>query len=436
MDFIEIQTMFQHLERGNILYQQRRYAEAEKEYFKILAESPNNPFALAMLAQCYLETNRKKEALDFAEKAVANAVESPTIYYVLARCQFYNQLIDKAFVSIQSGQQLDPTNSDFFLLKSQIAFYQEDWEGALAEAEHGLTLDPEEVILINLRARALVKLNRKEEAANTMDYALHRAPQNSYSHANKGWVSIERDEYEAAITHFKEALRLDASNVYAKSGLREAIKAKNYLYRGVLKYFLWMGKLQEKYRWGFVIGLYVLYRIALSLAETSDLMAMLMTPLIIAYILFAFSSWIAMPISNLFLRLHPLGKHALEDDEITASTLAGGLAGLSILSFLLFFLTGGGLDLTGDNFIIRGYAILFMFGVLLLLMMIPIGGLFFAQAGTVGRRNLTIFATVLGVIGGLALLTDISMLFMIFFLGILGYSFVASYIIGKGAKEL
>lgn len=428
--------MFQHLERGNILYQQRRYTDAEKEYFKILAASPNNPFALAMLAQCYLETNRKKEALDFAQQAVANAVESPTIYYVLARCQFYNKLIAQALASIQTGQQLDPANSDFFLLKSQIAFYQEDWKLALTEAEHGLMIDPEAVILINLRARALVKLNRKEEAANTMDYALHRAPQNSYSHANKGWVSIERGEYEAAITHFKEALRLDASNAYAKSGLREAIKAKNYLYRGVLKYFLWMGKLQEKYRWGFVIGVYVLYRIALALAETSDLMAMLMTPLIIAYILFAFSSWIAMPISNLFLRLHPLGKHALEEDEITASTVAGVLAGFSILSFLLFFLTGGGVDLTGDDFIIEGYASLFMLGVLLLLLMIPVGGLFFAEAGTVGRRNLTVFAIGLAAIGGLALLTDSSILFMLFFLGILGYSFVASYIIRKGAKEL
>ena len=428
--------MFQHLERGNILYQQRRYVEAEREYFKILAESPNNPFALAMLAQCYLETNRKKEALDYAEKAVANAVESPTIYYVLARCQFYNQLIEKALSSIESGQQLDPTNSDFFLLKSQIAFYQENWELALSEAEHGLTLDPEEVILINLRARALVKLNRKEEAANTMDYALHRAPQSSYSHANKGWVSVERGEYEEAITHFKESLRLDASNTYAKSGLREAIKAKNYIYRGVLKYFLWMGKLQEKYRWGFVIGLYVLYRIALVLASTSDLMGMLMTPLIIAYILFAFSSWIAMPISNLFLRLHPLGKHALEEDEIKASTLVGALAGLSIFCFILFFLTGGGIKLTDDDFIIEGYASLFFLGIMLFVMMIPVGGLFFAEAGTVGRRNLTIFAVGLGIIGGLALLTDLPMLLTIFFLGILGYSFVASYIIGKGAKEL
>jgi len=99
----------------------------------------------------------------------------------------------------------------------------------------------------------LVKLNRKQEAADTMDYALHRAPQSSYSHANKGWVSIEKGAYEEAITHFKEALRLNATNAYAKAGLREGIKAKNFLYRGVLKYFLWLGKLQAKYRWAFVI---------------------------------------------------------------------------------------------------------------------------------------------------------------------------------------
>ena len=111
--------MFQHLERGNILYHQRRYVEAEKEYFKILAEDPNNPFAFAMLAQCYIESNNKKDALTFAEKAVQFAPDSATIYYVLARCQFYNQLIPEALVTINSGLQLDPTNSDFFLLKSQ-----------------------------------------------------------------------------------------------------------------------------------------------------------------------------------------------------------------------------------------------------------------------------------------------------------------------------
>jgi len=114
--------MFQLLERGNILYHQKRFPEAEKEYFKILAQDPNNPFALAMLAQCYLETRRKKEALEFALQAVRNAPQSPTIYYILARCQFYNQELDSALETIQSGQQLNPSYADFFLLKSQIAF--------------------------------------------------------------------------------------------------------------------------------------------------------------------------------------------------------------------------------------------------------------------------------------------------------------------------
>ncbi|MEM6319197.1 MAG: tetratricopeptide repeat protein [Bacteroidota bacterium] len=427
--------MFQLLERGNILFHQGRYQAAEKEYFKILAEDPNNPFALAMVAQCYLETNRKKEALDFAHRAVKASPDSPTLYSVLAQCQLYNYQLDEAMRTVQSGQQLDPGNSDFFLLKSQIAFRREDWATALAEAENGLEIDPEEVNLINLRARALVKLNRSEEASQTMDFALHQAPQSSYSHANKGWVSIERDAYDEAIVHFKEALRLEATNAYAKAGLREAIKAKNVLYRGVLKYFLWMGKLQEKYRWGFVIGIYVLYRIALALAETSDLMAMIMTPLIIFYVLFAFSSWIAMPISNLFLRLHPLGKYALEEDEVQASTLVGALGAGSLLTFLLFFLTGGGIDTTGDNFQIDGYGQLFVLGIMLFLMMIPVSGVFSAEAGTKARKNLVWLSAGLAAVGALSLITDNGTLVTLFFLGILGYSFIASYLISRSARE-
>jgi len=426
--------MFQLLERGNILYHQRRYSDAEKEYFKILAQDPNNPFALAMLAQCYLETKRKVDALAFAQQAVQNAPQSPTIYYILARCQFYNQRLDSALETIQSGQQLAPGNADFFLLKSQIAFYRENWQHALEEAENGLRLDPEDVTLINLRARALVKLNRKEEAAQTMDYALHRAPQSSYSHANKGWVSIEKGDYEEGITHFKEALRLNATNAYAKAGLREGIKAKNFLYRGVLKYFLWLSKLQTKYRWAFVIGIYLLYRIGLFLAETSDLMAIIMTPLLIFYVLFAFSSWIAMPISNLFLRLHPLGKHALEEDEIFASTMVGGTAGMSVLIFTLFFITGGGFIIGEEDIEITGYATLFLIGLNLFLLMIPLGGLFMAEEGTTGRKKLTTFTIILGMLAALSVF--IEPLLIVFFVGVLIYSFTASYLIGKGAKEL
>ena len=50
-----------------------------------------------------------------------------------------------------------------------------------------------------------MKLNRQDEAAETLDYALNKAPENSYSHANKGWVAIEKDQYDKAIEHFKEA---------------------------------------------------------------------------------------------------------------------------------------------------------------------------------------------------------------------------------------
>jgi len=57
-----------------------------------------------------------------------------------------------------------------------------------------------------------------------------------------------------------------------------------------------------------------------------------------------------------------------------------------------------------------------------------------AAEGTEGRKKLTIFTIILG---GLAVLSAfVEPLLIVFFIGILIYSFTASYLIGKGAKEL
>jgi len=94
-----------------------------------------------------------------------------------------------------------------------------------------------------------------------------------------------------------------------------------------------------------------------------------------------------MPISNLFLRLHPLGKHALEDDEIFASTLVGSVAGLSLFILFLFFITGGGFIFGEEDIEITGYSTLFIMGLNLFLMLIPLGGYLWLPKGPKVGKN-------------------------------------------------
>lgn len=414
--------MDHHFERGRLLLSQQRYKEAEKELKQALSQQPDNPYAMALLAECYIETSRYSEALQLAQTAVGVEPEIPFLYYSLARAYFFNKKMNKSREAIQEGLQLRPNDADFFLLRANIEYYEEKWQAALDATENGLELDPENVNLVNMRAQCLVKLNRQEEAAETLDYALNRAPENSYAHANKGWVAIEKDKYEEAINHFKEALRLKPTNEYAKSGLKEAIKAKNLLYRYILKYFLWMNKMNERGRWFFIIGIYVLYRILLNLARNNPGLAPLLYPLIIAYIVFAFSSWIAVPVSNLFLRFHPLGKYALNEDEILGSNIVGILGASAIACLLGFYFSN--------------MELLLYLGAYFGIMLIPVGGLFGVYATGKARRYLTYYTLTLAGLGALAVFVpNMGVAAILFLLGIFGYGWVANYLIQKDSKE-
>jgi tetratricopeptide (TPR) repeat protein len=411
-----------HLERGKLLLAQNRVREAEQEFIKALERNPNDGYAMAWLAECALHQKDFKKALELSEHAIALSPNNTFLLYTLSRSYFYNKKIKEAQNTIDQALLLNPNDADFFLLRAHIAFYQERWADALTAVEQGLEQEPENVNLINLRTQALVKLNRKSEAKETIDYALHHAPENSYSHANKGWVAIEQNQYQEAFTHFREALRLDPDNVYARSGLKEAIKARNILYRGVLKYFLWMAKMDAKNRWFFIIGAYVLYRLIIVAAEKIPAIAPLLYPLIAFYILFALSSWIAMPLSNFFLRLHPLGKHALSDDEKLASNITGGLIGAALLA--------------GIGYLASGQNLLLMLALFCLLMLIPVGGLFSVQAEGKARKKLLYYTIALGVTGLFGVFVpSANLLIYVFLIGVFAYSWIANFLIGQDARE-
>src|SRR3712207_7475219 len=54
-------------------------------------------------------------------------------------------------------------------------------------------------------------------------------------HANRGWQEAHRGNYEQAMAHFREALRIDASLEWAREGVVEVLKARNPVYRVMLR---------------------------------------------------------------------------------------------------------------------------------------------------------------------------------------------------------
>ena len=74
-------------------------------------------------------------------------------------------------------------------------------------ADRSLEIDAENLLGLNTRSTALLKLNKSEESFSTIEGALREDPNNAYTHANYGWGLLEKGSHKKALEHFKESLK-------------------------------------------------------------------------------------------------------------------------------------------------------------------------------------------------------------------------------------
>jgi tetratricopeptide (TPR) repeat protein len=317
--------MSTHIERARLLIQQSRYELATKELQKALAADPDDPIAHALMAVCLAEQKKFDQAYGEARQAATLAPEMPYAQYVLAYVRCRQDLLPEAEQAINNAIQLDPWDADHFALLAQIKFQQRKWRDALEAAERGLEIEAEHLASANLRAMALNRLGRQAEAGRALEDALAQDPENALTHANQGWTALQRGEAQKALEHFRESLRLDPTNDWARSGMIEALKARYFVYRLMLKYHFFMSRLSGRAQWFVLIGLYFVAKIV--------------PFLFIPYLIFVFLSWTSDPLSNLMLRLNRYGRLLLTKEEIVASNLVGGLLLTAVASVIIAALT-------------------------------------------------------------------------------------------------
>lgn len=372
-----------HLDKARFLIARSRPEEARRELAREIAENPENGAAHALDSLCLKDLGRAKEALSTAERAIATDPELPLAHYSLAAARFDEEDYRGAEAATREALRLDPFNPAFHALLARTRIARRQWEGALEAAEQGLEIDAEDTDCINLRAIALIQLNRHDQAASAIEYAMANDPEDAMTHANRGWHLVEMGEYDRAMDHFRQALRFDPTHEWARHGVVELIKARNPIYRVMLRYFLWSSKLQSQTGWLLVIGGWFGYRFLRRLAETSPVLAPFLWPIIILYLVFVVLSWIASPVFDLMVRFHPFGKYALSREEIRASNWVGGMLLVAVLHWLVYLFY-------------RPHA-LFVSALCASLMVIPIAGTFGCESEK-GRETLGLYTFALAIL--------------------------------------
>lgn len=319
-------------ERATLLFEQGRLDLAEQEVRQALSQAPDDARAHALLSLCLAGGERFAEATEEAQRAIGLAPYLPNGHYALARVMLRRGRLDEAETAATDAIDVDPDNPHLFALLAGIHMERRNWREALVAAEDGLKLDPEDDECTNLRTQALVQLNRKALAADAIYEALARDPENPYTHANQGWAYLHQAKYGAAQEHFLEALRLYPGHGWARAGLVESLKARNPIYGLMLRYFLFMSRMNRQRQWLIILGAFLAARVLSMLEDAIPAVRPLATLLLLLYAAFAILTWVTYPFFNLTLRLHPVGRHALSPDQRRGANWLGACLLLALLS--------------------------------------------------------------------------------------------------------
>jgi tetratricopeptide (TPR) repeat protein len=365
------------MRRVELLLDQRRFSEARAMIMQGLAQDPDQPYFNAFLAYCLRMEDRDKEALEPARRAASTAPEWPFVHYVLALVHEGLGQPKLALECIARAIQLDPMNPSHHGLQATILFQTRKWQEAIAACELGLAIDPEHAQCRGILTAAKNQLGQHEDVDHLVSESLRLNPENAFAFANKGWSCLRQGDPKEAIRHFKEALRLEPELEWARQGALESLKARNFAYRWLLAFFFKMGSLPQAAQTGIIIGLFVLYHLVRAVGESNPGLQPYVTPLVIAYLLFCYATWVGASLANCFLLFHPFGRLAMTRGEkqnaiVLAAVLMGGLACVNV-------------GLFQDNFQFLGL------GGLLIMITLPLVGT--QNAGTPKGRNIGLFMT-------------------------------------------
>jgi len=407
-----------NVERAKLLIEQHRYKEAEKELLIQLTIEPNDPETLYLLSFLKSEDKKYEEAEQFIKSAIGINPSNPYLIYQYAIILNRQDKYQEAERHVREAIQINPQEADFFALLSSIYLNQKNWQKALEYADKGLELSPDNLSCLNLRSTALIKLDKKEESFKTIEHALNYDPNNSSTHSNLGWGMLEKGDHKKALEHFRKALELNPRSEYAKMGMVEALKARYFIYRMFLKYSFWISNMKSSMQWVVILGFFFGSRFLRMISDQVPVLKPFLMPLVILYILFAISTWIIRPISNLFLRFNVYGKYALSKDEITTSNYVGGALAVGILGLIAYLIFPKEIFLATTIF---GFT-----------MMIPFSSMYAVESGR-NRKILIAYGfgmLTIGLLGIASLLVGKEALYgllsVIYIVGIIAYQFISN----------
>lgn len=221
--------MSSNLQAGWALFHASRYRDAMTAAARHLGDDPNSYEARCLLAFCHKGVGELDLALEHAKEALAKAPSSDYVYRTLAWVQTARGETMEAIHSATRSVELDPDDGWNHYTLGFCFERVEQYDAAISCANAAIERIPTHAEFLDLKARCLVALGRKEEAAIVVAEALRSDPENQNARTTLGFLSLDQGAQSAAYAEFREAMRLDPNYRRAQIGYLEATRRSHWL---------------------------------------------------------------------------------------------------------------------------------------------------------------------------------------------------------------
>jgi tetratricopeptide (TPR) repeat protein len=198
------------LDRAHLLlFQMKRYQEAEILLQQCLSIDPRHAPTHAMLAINYAHTHRGELAIESAKKAIELAPDDSYTHYALARVYRCHGLITKSECAIITAITINPEIAEYFAVQADNYIIQGQLAKALNSLNIGLKIDPKHIYCLQLKLRTLIQLCSTTDAEKVANFLLSLSPDRAITHCLVGHLYQLQNKNQQSIAAYKESLRLD-----------------------------------------------------------------------------------------------------------------------------------------------------------------------------------------------------------------------------------
>jgi len=258
------------------LIQWKRFKEALVEVEQVLAQNPEDPDILGLIAHIYFLMDEYEKALYWSTEALKREPNHELAWYVRVGV-YYETEDEKAFnQALQEAVRIDPYEPQYYFMKANKLNKKGKFKEAKEQMLHALELSPESQLYLAMMSYIEALLGNFAESSRLDRQALQYDAEVPYVLLYLAWSAGHRGDYKLKETYMRNAVRLNPEDKQIQNEYLEALQHSHKLFR----IFLWPTKMISKMpRWQILVSWIIVW--------------ILFRPLIILFIvLYVLTHWV------------------------------------------------------------------------------------------------------------------------------------------------